>query len=316
MAYTSIGSNNGTNTAETFAQRELFARKMSTDVLKYFKSTNVVRPLVTNRSIDNGKSESFPVVGNATAAEKDNDAAELSLQAIKATEREIVIGKMTVAHSWLTDLDKAMVHYDSKSAQVESIGRSLAKLVDEKLIEQLGVAATIVDATTATAAGLKAFSDDVFTQPQDIDSSHILDGAKVYAVMAAAMSHYRDMDIVGEPVFLLRPAQYFALLNNPANTGLTWVNDPYSISGKVPMVLGSKVVYSPHFPALSATSGDRNNIGFLFAKEAVGILELLSVSIRTDYIPTRLSNLITGKMAVGYGVLNHGACVGMGYTAA
>ena len=312
MAYTSIGSNNGTSQTD----RALFEKKMSTDVLKYFKDTNVVKALVTVKSIENGKSESFPVVGNTTAQEIANDAAELSIQSIKATEREILIGKMTVAHSWITDIDQAMVHYDNKSAQVESIGRSLAKLVDQKLIEQLGVAASIVDGTSASNAGLLAFGDDIYTQLQTLTESNSLDGSKVYAALAAAMSHYRDQDIVGEPVFLLRPAQYFALLNNPSNTGLTWVNDPYSISGKVPMVLGARVLYSPHFETISSTSGDRNNYGFLFAKEAVGMLELLGVSIRTDYVPTRVSNLITGKMAVGYGVLNHGACIGIGFTVA
>ena len=158
--YKSIGSNNSTSIADDFATRTLFARKMSTDVLKYFKSTNVVRPLVTNKSIENGKSESFPVVGIAVAAEIANNAGELALDAIKATEREIVISRMTVAHSWITDLDNAMVHYDSKSAQVESIGRSLAKLVDEKLIVELGKAAMI---TSLDRGNLKDFGDDIYT---------------------------------------------------------------------------------------------------------------------------------------------------------
>ena len=312
MAYSSIGSNNGSSQTD----RSLFEKKMSTDVLKYFQDTNVVKALVTVKSIENGKSEAFPVVGNVTAAEIDNDAAELSLQAISATEREILIGKMTVAHSWITDIDQAMVHYDNKSAQVESIGRSLAKLVDEKLILELASAANIVDSTTAGTYGLSAFTDDIYTQRTTLAIGDILDGAKVYAALASAMSHYRDQDMVGEPVFLLRPAQYFALLNNTANTGLTWVNDPYSMSGKVPQVLGAKVIYSPHFPAVTAVTDDVIDMGFLFSKEAVGMLELLSVSIRTDYVPTRVSNLITGKMACGYGVLNHGACIGIGYVSA
>lgn len=41
----------------------------------------------------------------------------------------------------------------------------------------------------------------------------------------------------------------------------------------------------------------------------MGQLELMSVSTRIDYIPQRLSNLVVGKMAVGYGVLNHACAV-------
>ena len=102
------------------------------------------------------------------------------------------------------------------------------------------------------------------------------------------------------------------LLNNPAATGLTWVNDEYAQSGKVPMLLGKKVVYSPHFPAQTGIGGimAAGDVGgLLFSKEAVGCLELMSVSTRVDYIPERLSNLVVGKMAVGYGVLNHACAI-------
>jgi len=103
---------------------------------------------------------------------------------------------------------------------------------------------------------------------------------------------------------------YYSLLNNPANTGLTWVNDPSAQSGKVPMLLGKKVYMSPHFPALAgATIASGEYGGVLFSKEAVGCLELMGVSTRVDYIPQRLSHLLVGKMAVGYGILNHGCAI-------
>jgi hypothetical protein len=310
----SVGQNNGTGTA-----RELFERKAATDVLKYFKVTNVVRPLVTNDSIESGKAKAFPVVGNATTRSRaETSIAEVNLDQISSTERVINIGQLVSAHAWISDLDQAMVHYDAKSAQIESIGRALAKKVDEDLIAQLIVAGEITDDTQAQAAGLKSFAgEDVYTSPvytaaNYADSS--ITGANVRAFMGSAMTEFRDKDAIGDPVFLLRPNAYFALLSNADQLGLTWVNDPYAQSGKVPMVLGAKVVYSPHFPALSTTIGDHNVIGMLFSKEAAGILELLSVNIRTDYIPQRMSHLMTGKMAVGYGVLNHACCVPFGYT--
>lgn len=307
MAYTGTGSNNGAG-----SDRALFATKFSTDVLKFFMSTNVAKALVTNKTIESGKSEEFPVVGNATAQEIANDASELSIQNLKATSREIVIGAMTVAHAWITDLDAAMEHYDSQSSYVESIGRSLATLVDKKIIEKVIEAGSIVDATAATTAGLKAFDDDIFSQEVSLALADILDGSKIYTSMVAAVTEHADKDIVGEPVFLMRPAQYFALLNNSANTGLTWVNDPYAQSGKVPQVMGKRVLYSPHFPVGTGVGGvlaTGDVAGVLFSKEAVGVLELLSVSIRTDYVPQRISHLITGKMALGYGILNHSCAI-------
>jgi len=314
MAYGSQGVNNGAVLDGT-VDRQLFERKAATDVLKYFMENNVARALITNDSIDNGKSKAFPVVGNATAASRDEETlAELSLQSVKATERVIAIGDLTVAHSWISDLDSAMVHYNAKSAHIESIGRAISKSVDIAIIAKVIEAGRIVDASAASTAGLLAFADDVYssiTQDQN-DFNTALTGAQVVVLAHKAMTEFREKDCVGDPVFLFRPQPYFALLNNAAQTGLTWVNDPYAQSGKVPMMLGAKVMYSPNFPAVTSTTGDENAYGVLFAKESVGILELLSVSIRTDYIPTRLADLMVGKMAVGYGILNHGSAITMG----
>lgn len=310
MAYSPVGSNNGSGNGAlptAAGDRELFAKKFSTDVLRYFMDTNIMKALITCRTIDSGKSESFPVVGNATAVDIANDGAELAVQNLKATEREIVIGDLTVSHAWITDLDKAMAHYDTQSAQAESIGRALAKKVDKDVIAKVLKAGAVVDASSATAAGLKSFSDDIYTQ--EISTS-LANGAAVYNACVLAETERTSKDTVGEPVFVFRPAQYFMLLNNPAQTGLTWVNDPSAQSGKVPMLLGKRVHFSPHFPALAGASIAAGEVGgVLFSKESVGCLELMSVSTRVDYIPQRLSNLVVGKMAVGYGILNHGCAI-------
>lgn len=309
MAYASVGNNNGAGSAQ-----ELFEQKMMTDVLKYFKVTNVVRELITVKNITQGKSASFPIVGNSSAALKTNDAEELAVQTVKHTDRIINIQGLLVGHSYVTDIDNAMLHYDPKAAHTESIGRSLSKYFDVQGIGVAIAAAKIVDSTTATAAGLKDFSDDKYTEEVEITLANILSGGAIYGACAAAMTEYRSKDIVGDPTFLLRTAQYFALLNNSAQTGITWVNDPYVQSGKVPMVLGSKVVYSPHFPAGTGASGaiaTGDYLGLLFSKEAVGCVELLSTSVRSDYVPTRLATLIVGKMAYGMDILNHSAAVGI-----
>lgn len=314
MAYGSQGVNNGAALDGT-VDRQLFQEKAATDVLKYFKVTNIMRELITNDSISSGKSKNFPIVGNATASARDEETlAELSLSSVKATDRTISIGDLTVAHSWISDLDSAMVHYNAKSAHIESIGRALSKSVDEAILVKVIEAGRIVDASAATTAGLRTFADDVFSSvTQDAnDFDTALTGAEVQTRMANAMTEFREKDCVGDPVYVLRPQPYFALLNNAAQTGLTWVNDEYAQSGKVPMVLGAKVMYSPNFPAVTATTGDENAYGVLFSKESVGILELLSVSIKTDYIPTRLADLMVGKMAVGYGILNHGSAITFG----
>ena len=309
MAYNPIGGNNksATGTSTNEEQRELFQKKFSTDVLRYFMDTNIMKPLITNKTIDAGKSEAFPVVGNTVAVPKANNALELDVQNIAATERVIVIEDLLVAHAYLTDLDRAMAHYDSKSAQAESIGRALAKKVDIDVLQKVIDAGAIVDVPSRQAEGLLDFDDDTFTR--EIEGT-LTTGAGIYAAAVEACSEEADKDTVGESVFVFRPAQYFSLLNNPQNTGFTWVSDPNVQSGKVPMLLGKKVYWSPHFPDLAGNTIATGEVGgVLFSKEAVGCLELMSISTRVDYVPTRISHLITGKMAVGYGILNHSCAI-------
>ena len=303
MAYETIGNNNG-GVGVDYGTLDLFKIKMMTDVLRYFQDTNIGKELITVKTIENGKSASFPIIGNNTAELKTNNADELVPKSTIHTDRIINIAGLLVSYDYITDLDDAMVHYDAKAGHTESIGRALAKKFDLDLFTMVKTAGGIVDAAAATTAGLKDFSDDIFTQPVEIAIADLTNGAKVYAACVAAVVEYEDKDVVGKPNLVLAPKQYYAMLNNPANTGLTWVNDEYAQSGKVPLVLGARVFSSPHLVKVDGvTVGDM--VGHLFAKEAVGCIELMSTQVAADYVPTRLSWLIVGKMAVGFGILNH-----------
>ena len=308
------GQNNNTG-----SDRALYEKKMETDVLKFFQSTNIAKELVTNKTITSGKSAAFPVVGNAVAAYH-TAGVELDGTTIKATEREITIDDVLESHAYIPDIDDAMVHYDANSAYAESIGRALGKKYDEDLFRMIAVAANVVDGTAATAAGLLAFDDDIYTTVTTFAAAgDELIGAKVYSKIVEMITQWVDKDIVGEPVIVLKPASYYALLNNPSQTGMTWANDSASQSGKVPQVLGKRVLTSPHIPQANDSANTAvktkyranflKTVGLMFSKEAVGALELMALSIRTDYIPTRLSDLCVGKMCVGFGILNHSAAM-------
>ena len=308
------GQNNNAGDAKA-----LFEKKMQTDVLRFFQSTNVAKELVTQKTIENGKSAAFPVIGNAEATYHDV-GTELGNKKIASTEREITIDKILEAHTYVPDIDDAMVHYDANSAYNEAIGRALGKKYDQDLFRMIVKTAQIEDSTAAGNAGLLSFADDIFTTDVAFAAAgDELKGGKVYEKLVEMVTQWREKDIVGDPVIALQPSSYYALLNNPSQTGMTWVNDSASQSGKVPTVLGHKVITSPHIPKqddssnaslLAKYQGDYSGtIGVLFSKEAVGALELMSMQIRSDYVPTRLSTLLVGKMLVGFGILNHSSAM-------
>jgi len=304
---------------QTGSDRALFEKKMQTDILRYFQSTNIAKELITNKTIENGKSAAFPIIGNAAAVyhvagtliEGDN---------IAATEREITIDDMLIAFAYVPDIDDAMVHYDANSAYNESIGRALGKRYDQDAFRMIARAGNIVDAATALAAGLLVFADDVYSTTVTFAvAGDELIGAKVYEKIVEAIAQWVQSDLVGEPVIVLQPSSYFALLNNPANTGMTWANDEASQSGRVPMVLGKKVMTTPHLPQADDSANTALNtkyrfnylktVGLVFSKESVASLQLLALTMRSDYVPTRIATLIVGKMLVGFGTLNHSSSI-------
>lgn len=320
MSIESSQSRAGQNNA-TGDDRALFEKKMQTDVLRFFQATCIGKALVTNKTIPNGKSAEFPVVGNATA-EYHSPGELLEGNTIKSTAREITIDAMLTAFAYIPDIDEAMSHYDQNSAYNESIGRALAKRYDQDLFRMVAIAAMITNATQAQAAGLRPFDDDIYTTPVSYAAAgDDLVGSKIRDAIAKAIAQWDEKDIVGDPTIVLKPASYYALLENPANTGLTWVNDEYAQSGKVPLVLGKRVMKTPHMPQADDSSNtdlmpkyraDFTKVsGLIFSKEAVGALQLLGLSMRSDYVPTRLSTLVVGKMAVGFGILNHSCAIAL-----
>lgn len=320
MAIETSLSRSGQNN-KTGDDRILFEKKMQTDVLRYFQSTNIAKELVTNKTIENGKSAAFPIVGNATA-QYHTVGTLIDGTGVAATEREITIDDMLIGFAYIPDIDEAMVHYDAKSAYNESIGRALGKRYDQDCFRMVAKAGFILDDASALAAGLKVFDDDFYHENVSFAAAgDELIGSKVYEKIVSAIAQWSRKDIVGEPVIVLQPESYYALLNNPAQTGMTWANDPASQSGKVPLVLGKRVLTSPHIPQADDSANTAINakyradfslvVGLVFAKEAVASLQLLGLQMRSDYVPTRLATLVVGKMAVGFGVLNHQCAINM-----
>ena len=211
-----------------------------------------------------------------------------------------------------------MSHYDAKSAYNNELGRALADKFDADIARMLIKAGKINNSTAASSAGLRPFDDDVYTSPRTLSSdSGVSLGARVFKLIKDGLVEWKNKKVLGSPVVVLDAEHYYALLDNPAQVSMTWVNDPYRQSGQVPMVLGCPVYTSPNLPK----ENDNNNpsvdvkyqadftgtIGAMFTKDAIGVLKMLDLQVRVDYVPARLADLMVAKMLVGLGILNH-AC--------
>ena len=308
-----LGQNNGAGD-----DRALFKEKALTDILNFFKLTTVIRNLITVKSIPDGKSASFPVVGTASAQYL-TAGESLDGEKIKHTERTIEIDGLLVAHAFIFDLDKAMAHYDSKAHYNKQIGMSLAKSWEEDALRTLVQCAAIKNSADLAAAGIKAFDDQKYNTPVTIASGDVLNGLKLYQAVVDAGTQWYQNENIGEAVVLLQPAQYAAFLVNPATTGTTYVDDPASQSGKVPMVNGMKVYKSPYIPKGVVTASDSvkakyaknytGTLGVVFSEGAIAALELMTMSNELSREHRNKADLMSADMAVGFGILNPASAV-------
>ena len=92
----------------------LFLKVFAGEVLASFQRQNKMLPLTTVRSISQGKSAQFPLVGLASA-EYHTAGAEINGTAIKHAERVITIDDLLISHAFISNIDEAKNHYDVRS---------------------------------------------------------------------------------------------------------------------------------------------------------------------------------------------------------
>ena len=98
----------------------LFLKKFAGEILTTFEENNVFKPLHTIRTIESGKSASFPVTGIATASyhtpgQNIADAGNSYLSDPKKNEQVITIDDVLLASTFLSSIDDVKNHYDIRS---------------------------------------------------------------------------------------------------------------------------------------------------------------------------------------------------------
>ena len=306
---------------------DLFLRQFAGEVITAFETANVMMPLHTVRTISQGKSAQFPVIGD-TSAEYHTPGASLietdpaggAFQKFTHNERLIAIDDLLVSAAFIDSLDEARAHYDYRGEYSRKMGYALAKRADKHLISTV-YQASKAGATTPQAAG----GGDIELSCADT----VADTAVTSAVIVSALfSAAAAMDIADVPddgrYVVLNPTLYYNLISN-GTTGYdittTIANSDIGGSGfgsgKVPMVAGFEIYKSNNIPTttLADDAGVRApNVydnpltaedckGIIFQKSAIGTVKLRDLSMEAEYQIERQGTLMVAKYAMGHGIL-------------
>tara|TARA_R100001530_G_scaffold71181_3_gene50391 strand:- start:8613 stop:9734 length:1122 start_codon:yes stop_codon:yes gene_type:complete len=213
-----VGVSFGGQSVSASETRGLFLKVFSGEVIKAYERAIKVSPLLTNRTITNGKSAQFPTTGVAKAryhvpghsllavgsdASVDGNAY---LSDILQSERVIHVDQLLTASCFIDQLDEAMSHYDYRSAFATELGRAIARHQDNAAIYQLFASAKGINITsgeeTPGAAGGTSVDGDFYT-----------DAASAVNTLYDASKTMDEKDVPREDRFVVMPPiAYYNLL--------------------------------------------------------------------------------------------------------
>tara|TARA_R100000808_G_scaffold627_1_gene3216 strand:- start:4298 stop:5368 length:1071 start_codon:yes stop_codon:yes gene_type:complete len=268
----------------------LFLKKFAGEILTTFEENNVFKPLHTVRTIESGKSASFPVTGVATASYHTPganiaDAGNSYLSDPKKNEQVITIDDVLLASTFLSSIDELKNHYDIRSVYSTELGRALANRFDRAIAKSFIAAARTVTpgVTGGKTGGELDVSQNLLRAPagagSDADTTDPT-GPELIAALFTAAAGLDDNDVPADGRFcVLRPQEYYKLITGGSGSLVVATSASNKdiggsgslASGTIPQVAGISIYKSTHVPSTNmassggTSSGDEGASNDLFA---------------------------------------------------
>lgn len=274
------------------------------EVLTTFQNETKMDDKHTVRSITQGKSAQFPVLGDSTARYH-TPGAMIDGNVIAAAERVIAIDGLLISPAFIANIDEAMNHYDVRSAYSANIGKALAIKYDQQVLQVAALAARAAHAITGKTGG------SVFTNAQ-LDT----DGVAIAEALFDAAQALDEKNVPSDGrFFVCRPKHYYLMARSPKVLNKDWGGAGVYSDGTVLRVAGITVVMSNNVPNTdlsgASTTGQTNTYnadfsntcGIVLHPSAVGTVKLRDVALESQYLVQNQGTLMVGKIAVGHGIL-------------
>ena len=325
-------------------KRELFLKQFAGEVLTSFEERNVFMPLHRVRTISNGKSAQFPVLGTATAGY--HTAGDIIYGgSVDAKEITVTVDDLLVSATFIPKIDEAMNHYEVRSTYSKEMGMALSNAADKNVASIIYQAAVAGNASDLEAAW--ADTDAVWAKPASaelagvlsiVGANNIATGQTIVNGIIKALETFDSHDVTGEKYCVLGPLAYYALMG----TDSVAINRDQGGNGSVaqgivPTVAGVKILMSNHLPVanvgatnnrttpLSGDSG-RNDAysgagsfrtdlgGLIFTKDAAATVKLLDLGVESEYQIDRQGTLMVSKYAMGHNILRSKSAIALSLT--
>jgi len=295
----------------------LFLKVFSGEVLTAFEQQTVMMDKHQVRTIANGKSAQFPVMGR-TSAVYHTPGSEITGSSINHAEKVITINDLLLTSTFIANIDEAKNHYDVRSVYSKEMGVALANQMDKHILQ------TLIQAANDSTATVTGEADMVGTIITDADSNTNADSL-VDSIFAAAQALDEKNVPEDNRYVVVKPAQYYLLANSSKVQNVDFGNggNGSTASGRVMQVAGIDVLKSNNLPVANVTGTDvaaggaggaqvapaANTTAIVFHPSCAGTVKLMDLSTESEYDIRRQGTLMVAKYAVGHGVLRNEAAV-------
>ena len=239
----------------------LFLKLFGGEVLTAFERQAKTLDKVMTRTIANGKSAQFPVMGRTSARYlKQGQSLDDGRKEIEHTEKVITIDGLLTTDVLIYDIEDAMNHYDVRAEYSRQMGEAMAMATDCANYAEMAklVNSRSAVATNENIAGL-GNSPLVMVGVKDVvDASKV--GEYVIQGLTMMRAEFTKRYVpTGDRTFYTSPDTYSAILAalmpNAANYAA--LIDPET--GNIRNVMGFEIVETPHMVNAEAASGVVDN---------------------------------------------------------
>jgi len=302
----------------------LFLKVFAGEVITSFDRASKTQGADMVRSISNGKSASFPVMGRIGAAYH-AVGAEILGDAVNSAEKVITINDLLISSVFVSNIEEAKNHWDVRSAYSTEMGRALSFQKDKHILQTIG---------QATLASANVTGGDATTNVVNTGIASSTDATAANAMIDAIFAAAKELDAnyvpsEGRKCFM-RLEEYYKLANatNAVNVDFSGGANGGVASGKVAKIAGIELVPVPHFVSSNVTSGAdagsatnagstpqavnlTNFVALVSHPSAVGTVKLMDLAVEKEYDIRRQGTLMVAKYSMGHGVLRPEAAVGI-----
>lgn len=321
----------------TYAQdNALFLEIYGQEVITSFERSCIFQGMFQERTISEGKSARFPVIGRLTAGYY-TPGTEVTGQGTPAQNEVIIyIDQKLISAVVLDEVEELKVHWDQRQIYSMEMGQAMAREHDKRLARMLCLGARIAtsDLTADLPSGLSP--DDPFRTGTRVDLANATPTPDDYvAALFAAKQALNEKDIPFEgrtavltPEVHSQLAQSTRALNTDFNNGsapgtyregnvaqlasFTLAESNHIAQGNVTAAAGEEG-YSINGSLVKLSSVNMTTTRALcFRRDALGVLNLRGLTTQmtgNDYATQYQAVLLLAKYVKGYGVLRPESCV-------